>query len=195
MYTVLISASNSELAVGLAVDGHLIDEIEYEAWQRQSELLVAELDRLFRKNAVSREKISAVVASKGPGSYTGVRIALTVAKVMAFALGIPLYLSSSLEAMKMPDRPTICLMNARSKRSYIGVYDGEKTILADQAMDNESVLDYIAAHQDWAVSGDVAYLGLRSQPVDVLANLAKAATDKNLVKDPIAAKPVYLKDK
>ena len=72
--------------------------------------------------------------SKGPGSYTGIRIALTIAKTIVFALNIPLYLVSSLQVMKVGDKPTICLTNARSQRSYIGVYQGQKEILSDRIM-------------------------------------------------------------
>jgi tRNA threonylcarbamoyladenosine biosynthesis protein TsaB len=194
MVSVLIDSSNTDLAVGLAKDHVLIDKTEYPAWQEQSELLVAELDKLLKKNHLTRQDIAFVVASKGPGSYTGVRIALSVAKVMAFALQVPFYLSSSLEALKVADKATICLMNARSKRSYIGVYEGDKILMADTIMDNEAVLAYIHAHPSYALSGDLAYLNLKGESVDVLTNLNHADSERNLVKEPLAAKPVYLKD-
>lgn len=194
MVSVLIDSSNTDLAVGLAKDHVLIDKTEYPAWQEQSELLVAELDKLLKKNHLSRKDIAFVVASKGPGSYTGVRIALSVAKVMAFALQVPFYLSSSLEALKVADKATICLMNARSKRSYIGVYEGDKCLMADTILENEEVLKYIKDHPTYVVSGELSQLGLSDKPVDVLGNLLKGDVERNLVKEPLAAKPVYLKD-
>jgi tRNA threonylcarbamoyl adenosine modification protein YeaZ len=194
MYSVLIDTSNADLTIGLAVDHKLVDEIEYEAWQKQSEFLVAELDKMFKKNNVTRQDIGQVIASKGPGSYTGVRIALTVAKVMAFALKVPLYLSSSLEAEKSLEKPTICLMNARSKRSYFAVYQGEKILIPDQVLINEDVLKFIDSHKEYLVSGDAEYLGVKAQKIDVISNLVHADIERNLVKDPITAKPVYLKD-
>ncbi|MBR6865649.1 MAG: hypothetical protein IKM80_00170, partial [Bacilli bacterium] len=127
-------------------------------------------------------------------SYTGVRIALTVAKVSAFALNVPLYLVSSLEALKDENEPSICLMNARSKRSYMGVYDKENIILEDKIADNSAVLSYISEHPEYKVCGDVAYLGLEAKPTKNLEILARSDIERNLVKDPVAAKPVYLKD-
>jgi tRNA threonylcarbamoyl adenosine modification protein YeaZ len=194
MYSILIDTSDADLDIGLAADHKLIDEIEYEAWQKQSEFLVAELDKMFKKNGVTRKDIDQVIASKGPGSYTGVRIALTVAKVMAFALKVPLYLSSSLEAEKFLERPTICLMNARSKRSYFAVYQGEKILIPDQVMANEDVLKFIDNHKEYVLSGDAEYLGVKTLDVDVIGNLVNADIERNLIKDPITAKPVYLKD-
>ncbi|MBR6866439.1 MAG: tRNA (adenosine(37)-N6)-threonylcarbamoyltransferase complex dimerization subunit type 1 TsaB, partial [Bacilli bacterium] len=114
MVSLLLDTSNTNLSIGLAKDHKVIDEVTYEAWQKQSEYLVNELDILLKKNNLTRNDIEKVIAAKGPGSYTGVRIALTVAKVSAFALNVPLYLVSSLEALKDENEPSICLMNARS---------------------------------------------------------------------------------
>jgi tRNA threonylcarbamoyladenosine biosynthesis protein TsaB len=194
MYCILLDSSNSGLAVGLAQDHQMVAETSYEAWQQQSELLVAELDKILINDNVERTDINKVCVCKGPGSYTGVRIALSVAKVMSFALGAPLYLCSSLEMMKDLKKPTICLVNARSNRSYIGVYDGEQTLLADQVMDNKEVLKYIGAHKDFTLSGNLDYLGLKGKAIDVLMNLNLADTEKNLCAEPLAAKPIYLKD-
>ena len=125
MVSLLLDTSNTNLSIGLAKDHKVIDQVVYDAWQKQSEFLVNELDILLKRNNLTRSDIEKVIAAKGPGSYTGVRIALTVAKVSAFALNVPLYLVSSLEALKDENEPSICLMNARSKRSYFGVYDKE----------------------------------------------------------------------
>ena len=52
MFEILIDTSNTELNVGLAKDKVLIDKISYEAWQRQSELLVVEVNNLLEKHNV-----------------------------------------------------------------------------------------------------------------------------------------------
>ena len=194
MYSILIDTADKYLSVGLSKDNTIVDSISYECWQRQSEFLISELDKLMKRNNVTRNDIGAVVASKGPGSYTGIRIALTVAKVMAFALNIPLYLASSLEVLKDFNAPSICVVNARSKRSYVAVYDGETTIMADTIMDNKDLLDYIANHPEYKVCGDVSYLGSEGYQANILESLNKLMIERNLEKDVLASKPVYLKD-
>lgn len=194
-YSLLLDSSGSVLSVGLGKeDGSLLDGVSYEANQRQSEYMVEEIDKLLKKRDLSREDLSSVVTAKGPGSYTGVRIALTIAKTVAFALNIPLYLVSSLEMLKDGDNPCICLVNARSKRSYVGVYQGEETILADQIMDNNLVLSYIEEHPDYLLCGDLTYLKQEGRSVNVLENLAKVILTKKPEEEPLGAKPVYLKD-
>ncbi len=194
MIGILIDSSNTRLTVGIAKDKNIIASIDEEAWQRQSELLVAAIDKLLKENSIKREDISYVIASKGPGSYTGVRIALTVAKVMAFALNVPLYLPSSLEVLEEDGVTSICVSNARSKRSYVGVYEGEKAIVEDTIWTNDELLSYIKEHPTYKVCGEVEYLGLSAQKPDILSNLNKTDTTKNLQKNVLSAKPVYLKD-
>lgn len=194
MISVLLDTSNTNLNVGLAKDRVIFAKKEYEAWQRQSEFLVEELNNLLETNNLTRNDINEVIVSKGPGSYTGVRIAMTVAKVMAFALNVPLFLASSLEIFKAKEGRSVCLMNARSKRSYVGVYEGNEIILSDTIMDNEQIKIYLAAHPDYKVCGEVSYLGLVGEKVDILENLKDMDIERNAVKDVLAAKPVYLKD-
>ncbi len=194
MISLLIDTSNTNLSVGIAKDHILIGQVQYEAWQRQSEFLIQEIDKLFTDLSLTKDNIDEIVVAKGPGSYTGVRIAMTVAKVMAFAIKKPLYLVSSLEVYKAKEGRSICLMNARSKRSYVGVYSPDEVILSDTIMDNEQIKIYIAAHPEYKVCGDVSYLSLEGEKVNVLENLMNADIERNLCSDVLAAKPVYLKD-
>ena len=193
MITVLLDSSNTNLSVGVAKDNLLLECISYEAWQRQSEYMILELDKLFSKYGISKEDISDVIVAKGPGSYTGVRIAITIAKTIATALDAKLYAVSSLRVLKDGVRSSICLINARSGRSYIGVYEGTKTILEDQIMKNEDVLKYIQEHPDYSVCGETKYLGIDgviSNNIQEMLSLKESLDSIN----PLSLKPVYMKE-
>ena len=193
MYTILLDSSNTNLSVGLARDNLLLENVSYEAWQQQSEYMIPELSKLLEKYRVKNDEISAVMVAKGPGSYTGVRIAITIAKTIAVALGCKLYAVSSLRVQKDGKNPSICLINARSGRSYIGVYEGNGTLLEDQIMKNDDVLKYIADHPSYSVCGDVKYLGLETKETNnvlEMLSLKEALEDVNT----LSLKPVYMKD-
>ena len=193
MITILLDSSNTNLSVGIARDNLLLESISYEAWQRQSEYMIPELDKLLKKYDVNRNEIGEVIVAIGPGSYTGVRIAITIAKTIATALDAKLYAVSSLKTQKDGKNPSICLINARSGRSYIGVYKGYETIITDQIMKNDEVLNYVKEHQDYSICGDATYLGLKS----IEANNIKEMLDlkKSLEPiNPLSLKPVYMKD-
>ena len=192
MYQLLLDSSNVFLSVGLAKDGKVVDKISYEAWQRQSEMMVNEVDNILKRNNVDKSELDGVVVGAGPGSYTGVRIGVTIAKTVAYALKIKLYAKSSLSLLKDPEFPTICVFNARSGRSYIGVYKGKEVLLKDTVLENEKVLEYIKSHPDYLVCGDTYQLGLESAKFDIIDNLADF--NKNEEVDVFRCNPVYLKD-
>ena len=193
MITILLDSSNTNLSVGIARDNLLLEYISYEAWQRQSEYMIPELDKLLSKYNVSRDEIKEVMVAKGPGSYTGVRIAITIAKTIATALDAKLYAGSSLRVQNDCKYPSICLINARSGRSYIGVYEDDKVLLDDQIMKNEDVLNYIKEHPNYSVCGDVKYLGLEGV---ISNNIQEMLSLKNVLKpvNPLSLKPVYMKE-
>ena len=192
MYQLLLDSSNIFLSVGLARDGKLFDSVCYEAWQRQSEMMVTEIDNILKRNKLTRNDLDGVVVGIGPGSYTGVRIGVTIAKTIAYALKIKLYAKSSLSLLKQREFPTICIFNARSGRSYFGVYEGEKSILNDCVTENQKVLEYIKKHPDYLVNGETHQLGLESGKYNILENLSKF--NKSEETDPFRLNPVYLKD-
>ena len=192
MYQLLLDSSNKFLSVGLAKDGKVVDKIFYEAWQRQSEMMVTEIDNILKHNNIDKSKLDAVVVGAGPGSYTGVRIGVTIAKTIAYALKIKLYAKSSLSLLKDQEFPTICVFNARSGRSYFGVYKGKEILEKDTVLENEKVLEYIKAHPDYLLHGDTYQLGLESGKFDIIDNLADF--DKKEEVDAFRLNPVYLKD-
>ena len=193
MVTVLLDSSNTNLSVGIAKDNLLLDFVSYEAWQRQSEYMIVELNKLLEKHNIQKEDIKEVIVAKGPGSYTGVRIAITIAKTIAVALDAKLYAVSSLRVQKDGTRPSICLINARSGRSYVGVYQDQKILLDDCIMKNDEVMNYIKDHPDYTVCGETKYLnieGVMANNLQEMLNLKDSLESIN----PLSLKPVYMKD-
>ena len=194
MFSILLDSSNTSLTVGLAKDDVLLESISYEAWQTQSEHMIPELDKLLDKYDVERNQISDVVVAIGPGSYTGVRIAITIAKTIAAVLPVKVYSISSLRCQKDGKNPSICVINARSGRSYFGVYEDDKVLVEDQILTNDKVQEYIAEHKDFVVCGNTSYLGIEGKQPDIAKELLALKKVVSPVDDPLAVKPVYMKD-
>ena len=131
MVVLFIDTCNKELAVGLSKDDKLIYKKEYDAFKRQSEVLAKEIVECFKACNVEAKDIDKVVVTNGPGSYTGIRIGLTFAKVFTSVLNKELVLVSSLRALAGNKENTISLIDARSKRAYYGVYNKGKCLKED----------------------------------------------------------------
>ena len=194
MVTILLDSSNTSLTVGLARDNVLLESVSYEAWQEQSEHMVPELDKLLDKYSVDISEIKEVVVAVGPGSYTGVRIAITIAKTIAASLGAKIYPVSSLRCQKDRKNPSICVINARSGRSYFGVFEGEKIIIDDCIMTNDKVIEYIKEHPDFSLCGNAQYLKLEGQTPDIARELLDLKQYVKPADNSLAVKPVYMKD-
>jgi len=193
MYQLLLDSSNIYLAVGLSKDGKVIDSIFYNAWQRQSELMVNEIENIFKRNNIDKKDLDAVVVGIGPGSYTGVRIGVTITKTIAYALKIKVYAKSSLSLLRCGEDPTICLFNARSGRSYFAVYQGKKVLEKECVIPNEEVLSYIQKHPGYKIAGDAAQIGKESEELNIIANLADFDENER-VNNIFTLNPIYLKD-
>ena len=193
-YYLLLDSSNTSLTVGLSKANELIDFVSYEAWQCQSEHMIPEINSILDKYSVGKDDIAGVLVAIGPGSYTGVRISITIAKVMGVALNTDVYPVSSLQILKNDKKPSICLENARSNRSYVGVYENEKCLLADQIMTNDEVKEYLASHPDYCVCGQTNYLGIEGYQANIAKEMLSLLPHLKPCSDSRALKPVYLKD-
>ena len=195
MISLILDTTYTELIVALASNNQIIDTIRYDCWQRQSEYAAKEVENILKRNNIDPKNVNEVIVTNGPGSYTGVRIALTIAKTYCFALNIPCYVLSSLQVLETEGKTSICLINARANRSYIGVYKDDECILKDQIMTNEEVLNYIKKHQYYDVCGDLDYLDIENNhKSNIPENMIRLKSDKNKIDDVLKLKAIYLKD-
>ncbi len=194
MYSLLLDSSNIELIVGIAKDNILLDEIRYNAWQKQSEFMVNEIDKILKRNNIDPKSINEVIVSIGPGSYTGLRIALTIAKIYGVSLNVDIYALSSLAILEKRNETSICLMNARSNRSYVGIYKDSTCLLEDKVLTNDEVKLLIENNPNYKICGEVEYLGLESSKSDTLNNMIYLKNESNKVKNVLELKALYLKD-
>lgn len=94
-----IESSTEVCSVALAKDGELICHSEQITGSRHSELLTVFIESVFREAGFEPFQTDAVAVGKGPGSYTGLRIGVSAAKGICYAIDKPLIAISTLEAM------------------------------------------------------------------------------------------------
>lgn len=86
-------------SVALANDGELMALRESDEGRDHAKKVALFVDELLRETGVQPSDIDAIAVGKGPGSYTGLRIGVSFAKGMCYALGIPLIAVGSLDAL------------------------------------------------------------------------------------------------
>ena len=139
MLTLCIDTAYKYLTVVLIKDNEIIESLSYECFKRQSEEIFVALEKLFKRSGISKKDIDALCISEGPGSYTGVRIAMTIAKVLCKVKEIKLYKISTLRLYAGNKEKVAVVMDARANRVYLGIYDKGKCLLEDTIKEVEDL--------------------------------------------------------
>jgi tRNA threonylcarbamoyladenosine biosynthesis protein TsaB len=93
-----IDTASEVAGVALTQDGKLVSELTWRTMQNHSKELLPAVDWLLARSGLSKADLSAVFVCIGPGSYAGLRVGLSTAKALAYALGIPIVGVGRLEA-------------------------------------------------------------------------------------------------
>lgn len=193
MITLAIDTSFYHLVLALIKDDEIIDSVFIECHKRQSEITVVEIEKLLCKNSVKPNDIGAVVVSKGPGSYTGVRIAMTIAKVYSFSLNIPLYTVSTLLLYAGIYDRIVCI-DARSSRVYLAIYSQGSALVDDRVLTIDEAMVLIKEYPSFDIYGDGTLLGKTDMFNDISKNFLLLKDQWLLVDNVHELKPEYLKD-
>jgi tRNA threonylcarbamoyladenosine biosynthesis protein TsaB len=94
-----IESATTSCSVALSQDSRLLALKEINEGYSHAENLHCFIENVFAQAGKKLNELSAVAVSKGPGSYTGLRIGVSAAKGLAYALGIPLIAVDTLQAM------------------------------------------------------------------------------------------------
>lgn len=163
MKTLCMDTSHRHLVLVLIEDDKIVGQVMQEAWKKQSETIFVELDALMKEAKWEVEDIDEVVITKGPGSYTGLRIAMSIAKVLCTRKHLPLYTVSTLQLYAGLENVYV-LLDARSNRAYFGNYENGEA--KEEAI---YTLDELKQMNDKVFVGDCDLLGMDKNIPD-LAN-------------------------
>jgi tRNA threonylcarbamoyl adenosine modification protein YeaZ len=97
-----IDTSTDFASIALSHEGSIIAEITWNAAQKHTVELVPNVERMLNQMKVDRKSLGAIFVAKGPGSFNGLRVGMSTAKGLAFALNIPLIGISTLEIEAYP---------------------------------------------------------------------------------------------
>lgn len=133
-----IDSATATLVVAIIIDGKISYIYNREVGKDMSSEVMPIVRHAFEQAKITPSELDKIFAVNGPGSFTGIRVGLTVAKTMAWTLNIPVIPISSLEAIaSTPNQGVnIALIDARRGYVYAGAYDED----LNQIMEDKHVL-------------------------------------------------------
>lgn len=130
-----IDTSSSYLYAAIVENDKLITKVCEDYGQSLSEIALPKIVSMFEKNNIKPTDINKIIVVNGPGSFTGIRIGITIAKVYAWSLKVKITTISSLEAMATSNdsnKVKVPIINARRGYVYGAIYDKNHEILKPQ---------------------------------------------------------------
>lgn len=147
MLRLFLNTSNKYLYLCLMKDDNIVNEVLMEGNNNHSEKLIDVLEEFLNNNKIIVDDLDELYVGRGPGSYTGVRIACTVAKVLAYAKSIKLFSFSSLDLIlsnELNNRGIYqVVMDARRGNSFakvVKVNEKDIEVLLDESFIENEVL-------------------------------------------------------
>ncbi|MEN8116810.1 MAG: tRNA (adenosine(37)-N6)-threonylcarbamoyltransferase complex dimerization subunit type 1 TsaB [Bacteroidota bacterium] len=219
-----IETSTEVCSVSLAQNSETLFEKESLEGLNHSELLTVFIEDLFKENNFEYSRLDAVAVSKGPGSYTGLRIGVSVAKGLCYALNIPLIGVGSIDVMgeytarnveqfiqnNSADNFLFCpMIDARRMEVYTALYNTKgKSILPVTAeiIDENSFSDHLKNNKilffgngakkckDSITNRNALFKGPLKTSARFMQNLSETKYNKKEFEDVAYFEPFYLKD-
>lgn len=148
-----IETATNICSVALSRNGNYLHHITESGTLQHASITTVLVERLLKEAGLSMADLEAVSLSEGPGSYTSLRVGMSVAKGICYGLDIPLIAVNTLEALAFAAREEqeesdyICAMiDARRMEVYASLYDRSMNRLIDNEaliMDENSFDEYL----------------------------------------------------
>lgn len=218
MKILALDTTEDACSAALLLDDEVTEHYEL-APRRHSELVLPMMDKLLRDAGLRLPELDAMAFARGPGSFTGVRIAVSIAQGAAFGAGLPLVPVSSLHALAAACRreyavdAVMTALDARMHEVYWGGFridgDGQlEPVIAEAVVrpDDVEVPDgdgWCGAGSGWVAYADTLRArcaGVSTVQGDVrvhaqdVARLAAKQFSAGEYVSAAQAKPVYLRD-
>lgn len=140
-----IDTANIPLSIAIVEDGKVITEENTSAKINHSLRAMPAIEEAFKRVNLTPADIDVIAVAEGPGSYTGVRIGVTIAKTLAWTLKKPLVGVSSLKALAMNGlffNGLVCpLIDARRNHVYAGLFEMKDGIVTEKMEDQHILME------------------------------------------------------
>ena len=155
VYILAIETASTKCSVALSKNGENMAIKEDKSLNySHAEMLHQFIEEVLAQSHLSINDLSAIAVSKGPGSYTGLRIGVSAAKGLCFALDIPLIAISTLEVLALqvvtsPNTYIVPMLDARRMEAYTAIYNSNFDLVRDvkaEILDKHS-FEAVLAHQ------------------------------------------------
>lgn len=158
LYTLFIDTHDKNVLIILYKDGKIISKENLETKNKHSEVAMPTIDKVLKDVNVDVSELGSIVVVNGPGSFTGERIAVTIAKTIAYALSIPIRVIDALTILATGvDTDTKLVAIEDRNGAFVGMFDSNYNTLEPLQYMNKSMYTEFKENNDVNTLVDVDY--------------------------------------
>lgn len=201
MICLFFDTSSDLLKVSLIKDDKIIFDKELHTKNDHSSYLVPTIDEAFKSNNIDFKELDEIIVGNGPGSFTGTRISIAVAKTYAFSFNIPVYVISSLEELIYDNDGYdfyVPIIEEKKDNLYFSIFDKDKKRVMD---DTYSSTEYMYKKLE-ELDGKILLISLSNKEYEKYDTVNASINALNIMKNidvnnekvnPHLLKPNYIK--
>lgn len=181
MYSLFLDTHDKNVVVVLYRNGMVICNESLESNNKHSVITIPTIKKVLDENSVNIKDLKEIFVVVGPGSFTGVRIAVTIAKTIAYSLNIPIKTIDSLLVMALCLDGKKCVAIPDRNGAFIGYFDETNNLLKEYEYINKNEYETLLLEEKVFSNVDINY--------DVVYEYLKNINSVN----PHFIKPLYIK--
>lgn len=185
MISLFIDTSLADVSIAVLKDSKLLSQIYNNIPGEHSIYVTKYIEDILKDNNLTPNDVKEIIIINGPGSFTGIRIGVTIAKIFAYIKNIRIVSITSLKARAVSHNGEYILskIDAKHGNYYVGLYDKEYNTITEEFASNEKVEELIKKYNPIVVEEQEEY------HLEEIIEYSKDLKDEN----PHAVNPVYLK--
>ena len=146
MKILFIDTSGKDVSIATYKDNKILSLISQEQFNKHSIYTIPYIKKSLDDSHIKEQEIEKIIVVSGPGSFTGIRIGLTIAKVYSYLLNINVVTISSLKALALSKQncEVIAIIDARNDNYYVGAYNSRyENLIEEKFMNKQELLSLI----------------------------------------------------
>ena len=201
MICLFFDTSSEKLNVSLMRDDNILYDKQIETKNDHSSFLVPLIDEAIKSNNIEFKDIDRIIVGIGPGSFTGTRITITVAKIYGYSLNIPTFGISSLEIMIYENDGYdyyVPVIEDKNDKLYFSIFDKDKKrVIEDSYISKEEFYNELSKYNKNILI--ISHKGIKYDNYDTKKEVINAVNiNKNILinnkeVNPHLLKPNYIK--
>ena len=195
MKSLILDTSNRYLVFAIYVDGNRLACIQEEGSKRQSENAIPYIEKLLDAHEMALFDFDEIIVTRGPGSYTGERVGLTIAKTLKTVHPqVAVKMISSLQAYAGTIGQKIAVLDARSQKVFVAAYDNGRLLGEETMIEIAMFEEWKQAYANFTVVGQTEMVGYPCPEVDLASHLYALGCLTEPVKSVHELLPTYIKE-